>query len=254
MTSARAQSLVALVLATTALCVYWGIHRQNLRLKAEVERLQFELAQNPIKDTETIPTSPDPEEHLELLRLRSELQLLRSSMPAMSGQKEATQGAVPRPTEQLVRGAEEPTPPIRSLLPPNPTIMVSKEMLRDAGADSWTNIVETAIWASLHGNLSRFNELWSQNAPSESPEQTEAKRRGDLEQLAKHLETVDSVVFVEARFLKAKHSWQVLTALNPGPTARPLSFFLRNEGGSWRISGFDAGPVLRPSDMEPETK
>ena len=251
MTSTRAQSLVALALATTALCVYWGIRWQNLRLKSEVERSQFELVQNPIKEAETAPLVPNPEDHLELSPFRSEIEVLRSSKKTVSGPMEGTQEAVSRPTEQLVGGRGDLSPPIRSLLPPKPTAVVPKEMLRDSGADSWTNIVETAIWASLNGNLSRFNELWSQQDQSRYPEQTEAIRRGDLEQLAKHLETVDSLVFVEARFLKARDSWQVLTALNPGPSARPLSFFLRNERGGWRITGFDGGPVLRPADMAP---
>lgn len=252
---------LGLLVAGFVLVLWWLAHQENLRLRSELDLALAESGKFRVSETKPAETAPDPEEHAELLRLRSEVGALRRTIRALSGQKGSQvepETGVRKPGEEFVQvthgmavsatGEDLGPVPDRFLKGIHLGRYFRKDMLRNSGADSVTNTVETALWASVHGDLSAFGDLWTLPDPSATQDEIDHARRRDMDGLAVNLERFDSLEMVHMTFDEERNVWFVLVALDPGPQGTRIGthfgFSLRPDGNRWRIDGLGSGDAI----------
>ena len=105
MKRAHTPRFLGLLVAGFVLVLWWLAHQENLRLRSELDLALAESGKFRVSETKPAETAPDPEEHAELLRLRSEVGALRgpSGHSGTKGSQVEPETGVRKPGEEFVQ-------------------------------------------------------------------------------------------------------------------------------------------------------
>ena len=257
----KSKLLIASAMVAISITPWWWMHSANLRLESDLARMRAEREHRSGENPAPVVAPQDSEEHRELLRLRGEVGALRRSlMAALAASREAP--AAPAsgrtPGEHFIQKISgramsltgEDLGPIedRFLDATHLGRFLRLDMLHDSGADSATNVVETALWSALNGQLSKFTSIYHVDNETASEGERDRFLRQQMDLLAVNLEKSTALEFRSMHFDDEQNVWSVLVGLDPGPPGSRLgthfNFQVRDDGRRWQVVGFSAGDAL----------